>query len=95
MDTFLENLAKSYADTHPITVADPRFSSGGANSQSGCANLLFCKFFAESCMKMKDLDPGNRPPPRSPNAPMENPGSAPVVISLFSVNYSTTQSLRH
>ena len=29
-------------------VADPGFSWGGANSQSGCANLLFC-------MKMKEL----------------------------------------
>ena len=24
---------------------------GGANSQSRCANLLFCKLFAENCMK--------------------------------------------
>ena len=31
---------------------------GGANSQSGCANLLFCKFFAENCMKMKESGPG-------------------------------------
>ena len=31
-----------------ISVADPEL---GANSQSGCANLLFCRFFAKSCMK--------------------------------------------
>ena len=95
MDTFLENLTKSYADTHPITVEDPRFSSGGANSQSWCANLLFCKFFAESCHENERIWTLATPPPGSANAPMENPGSASVVISLFSVNYSTTQSLRH
>ena len=33
------------------------FPKKGANSQSGCANLLFCKFFAENCMKMKEIGP--------------------------------------
>ena len=28
---------------------------GGANSQSGCSNLLFCNFFVENCMKMKEF----------------------------------------
>ena len=30
---------------------------GGANSKIGCANILFCKFFAENCMKMKEFGP--------------------------------------
>ena len=34
-------------------VADPGFSWGGANAQSGCANL----FFAENSMKMKEFGP--------------------------------------
>ena len=37
-----------------MPVADP---GGGGNSQSGCANLLFCKFVAENCMKMKEFGP--------------------------------------
>ena len=48
-------------------VADPGFSSGGANSQSGCVNL----FVDENCMKMKEFGPGGRPwhaPLGSPNA---------------------------
>ena len=28
-----------------FSVADPGFSWGGANSQSRCANILFCNFF--------------------------------------------------
>ena len=28
------------------------------NSQSGCANLLFCNFFAENCMRMKEFGTG-------------------------------------
>ena len=41
----------------------------GANSLSGCANLLFCKFFGENYMKMKEFGPQRRrgsslaPPP--------------------------------
>ena len=31
---------------------------GGAKSKSGCANLLFCIFFAENCMEMKEFGPG-------------------------------------
>ena len=34
------------------------FREGGANSQSECPYVLFCKFFAENCMKMKDFGPG-------------------------------------
>ena len=41
-----------------FSVADPGFSWGDANSQSGCPNLLFCKLFAENCMKMKEFGPG-------------------------------------
>ena len=32
-------------------------SSESTNSQGGCANLLFCKVFAENCMKMKEFGP--------------------------------------
>ena len=38
------------------------FPKKGANSQSGCANLLFCKFFAENCRKMKEFGPEARVP---------------------------------
>ena len=31
------------------------FLTRGAYSKSWCANLLFCKFFAENCMKMKKI----------------------------------------
>ena len=57
-----------------ISVADPGFSFvGGTNYQSGCANLLFYKFFAEkNCMKMKEFGPRGSslatPPPGSANA---------------------------
>ena len=33
------------------------FPEGGANSKSGCVTLLFCKLFAENCMKMKEFGP--------------------------------------
>ena len=34
------------------------FPEGGTNSKRVCANLLFCNFFfAENCMKWKNLDP--------------------------------------
>ena len=37
-------------------MADPAlFLGGGANSQSGCANLLFWKFLAENRLKMKEF----------------------------------------
>ena len=39
------------------TAADPGFAFRGANSPSGCGNLLFCKFFAKNCMKMKEFGP--------------------------------------
>ena len=42
------------------TSGGSRFPQGGANSQSVCANLLFCKFFAKHCMKMKEFGPGGR-----------------------------------
>ena len=29
--------------------------SEGAPTPEGCANLIFCKFFAENCMKMKEF----------------------------------------
>ena len=30
------------------------------STQSGCASVLFCKFFAENCMKMKEFGLGGR-----------------------------------
>ena len=33
------------------------FLRRGANSQNGCANLLFCKSLAENCTKMKEFGP--------------------------------------
>ena len=54
-----------------FTVADPGFSwGGGGNPKNGCANLLFCKFFAENCMKMKELGPQGA---RVPGAPLDLP----------------------
>ena len=38
-------------------MVDPGFPRGGANSRRGCANLLFCKFFAKIYRKMKDFGP--------------------------------------
>ena len=39
------------------------FLKGDANSQIGCANLLFCKYFAENSLKMKELgNKGGEPP---------------------------------
>ena len=41
-----------------MPVADPAFSRGGAPTlKLG----LFCKFFAENCMKMKEFGPGDVP----------------------------------
>ena len=40
-----------------FTVADPRFACGGTSSPDGCTNILFCKTFAENCLKMKDFGP--------------------------------------
>ena len=46
---------------------------GGANSQSGCANL----FFAENCIKTKEFEPRGRipgAPPGSAKDPFEKIG---------------------
>ena len=51
-----------YVITEYLSVADPKLSWGGTNSQSGCANLFFCNFyqpqgswakviFSEACVK--------------------------------------------
>ena len=37
-------------------VVDPGFSRGFANSRGGDTNLIFCKTFAESWIKLKNLD---------------------------------------
>ena len=41
--------------TFPTSFANRRFP-GGANSQGGCANLLFRKLFTKNCMKTKNLE---------------------------------------
>ena len=48
-----------------LSVADPRFSPGGRQPPSGCANL----FFGRNCMKMKEFWPRGRPwrPPLDPS----------------------------
>ena len=50
---------------HSQAVADPGFPRrGGANFQSGGANLLFGQIFTQNCMKMKEFGPrggGARP----------------------------------
>ena len=46
------------------SVADQEFPRGGSSPQNRCANLLFCTFFAENCMKMKkEFGSGTRPCP--------------------------------
>ena len=40
-----------------VPVADPGFPRGGANFRGRCTNLLFCKFFVQNCMKMKEFGP--------------------------------------
>ena len=72
----------------PHPVGDPGFPGGETtSSQSGCANLKFCKFFVENCMKMKEFGSqgGERPCPLTPLWICQchpnhfgNPGSATV-----------------
>ena len=56
------------------------FPEGGANPQSGCANLLFRKFFAENCMKMKEFGP--RGGAHVPGAPLD-PQIQPITLLVF------------
>ena len=39
------------------TLRGRQLSRGSANSKSGCANLLFYKFLAKNCVKMKEFGP--------------------------------------
>ena len=62
-----------FANIKYAAVADPGFSRGGcANSQNRCANLLFCNFFVQNCMKMKEFGRGGgaRVPGASLDAPL-------------------------
>ena len=61
---------KVLIEIHPKPVVGPGFSRGGANSQSGCTNLLLCNFFAKNCTKMKEFVPRGR---RIPSAPFDPP----------------------
>ena len=57
-----KSISMSELDSVNSAVAYPGFSwSGCANSQDGCANLLFCNFLAENCIKMKEFGPRGRP----------------------------------
>ena len=63
------------------SVGDPGFPRGGANSQSGYANLLF-HIFAENCMEMKEFrTPKGRACSRSPL------GSTDANSHRISLNY--------
>ena len=42
----------------PWRIQDFPDGRGGASSQSGCTNWLFCKFLAENGMKMEEFGPG-------------------------------------
>ena len=73
---FLIQVFPCYREVLCCSSTSSKFSGGsrtflrGGNSQSGCANLLFFKFVAENCMKMKEFGPlGACPwcPPRSAN----------------------------
>ena len=52
-----KELGKINQTLQHITVVDPGFPRGGANSSEGCTNLLFHNFFAENWMKMKEFGP--------------------------------------
>ena len=56
---------QTHTNIHTHTVADPGFPRDGANSQSGCANLLFY-FEAEKCIKMKKFGSRARAHPLDP-----------------------------
>ena len=52
-----ESFSIYFVNNH-LSVVDPGIPEGeGADSQSGCANLLFCKCFVKNCMKRKELGP--------------------------------------
>ena len=47
------------------------FLRGGTNSKNAGAYLLFCKFLAGNCMKMKEFKPRGRIPVAFLDPPME------------------------
>ena len=69
-------------------MTDQDFPGGCANSQNGCANLLFCNFFAENCMKMKEFGPGVG---RVPGAPLDPPLNGNK-LGKFSLNANLPMS---
>ena len=52
--------------TIPLQWGIQDFLEGGANSQSGCANLIFYNFLAENCKKMKEFGPRRGRPSLAP-----------------------------
>ena len=64
------SLFKFVTVAHPpkscTPVADPGFPGGEHQLRRGCANLLFCKIFAENCMTKKEFGPGEGPRPWRP-----------------------------
>ena len=68
---FFTNWPKLAAMAMLASVADPGFPrGGGANPQSGGANLLLGQKFPENCMKMKEFGP--RGGVRVPCAPLRS-----------------------
>ena len=57
-----------------------------SNAKSGCYNLLFCKFFADNCMKMKEFGP--RGPLGSANSFYDNFFSWTVCQLLYAPHES-------
>ena len=59
--TSLKNYLFHLAKIYQWLIVD--FPKSGANFRRGCTNLLFCKNFAEKCMKVKEFGPrGMRAP---------------------------------
>ena len=61
LNLILENNSRRIISGPTITYSNQwriqHFTEWGDNSQSGCANLLFCNFFAKNCMEMKEFGP--------------------------------------
>ena len=68
-----------------------------ANSQCGCANLLFTNFFLENCMKVKEMGPRGCVPgallDQSENSQLESLVAA-MVICLRQANFLSKTIMR-
>ena len=71
MDMDLKSIGDTLGNSEQWRIQD--FPEEVVNSKSGCANLLFCNFFAKNCMKMKKFGPGGGARPWYPlDPPMLN-----------------------